>query len=67
MKWGRKPYGPQKIKGWIDTYIVDGLVNLTGWIAQQLSALLRRVQTGYIHHYLFFMILGLLIIAYAIF
>ena len=55
------------IKGWVDTYIVDGLVNLTGWVTRQTSAALRRIQTGYIHHYLFFMILGLLIIVYAIF
>jgi len=64
---GWKTVWTANLKNWIDTYIVDGLVNLTGWMTQQTSALLRHVQTGYIHHYLFFMVLGLLIIVYAIF
>lgn len=64
---GLKTVWTAKIKGWIDTYIVDSLVNLTGRITERTSALLRHVQTGYIHHYLFFMVLGLLIIIYAVF
>lgn len=53
-----------RIKNWFDQHIVDGLVNLTGWSARALSSLLRLTQTGYIHHYLFFLLLGLLIIVY---
>ncbi|MBI4358759.1 MAG: NADH-quinone oxidoreductase subunit L [Candidatus Omnitrophica bacterium] len=56
-----------RIKNWIDQYIVDGLVNLTGWIARSTSAFLRLVQTGYIHNYLFFLLLGVLIIAFTVF
>ena len=56
-----------RIKGWIDQYIVDGLVNLTGWLTRKISAVLRLVQTGYIHNYLFFLLLGVLIIMYSIF
>jgi NADH-quinone oxidoreductase subunit L len=64
---GWKSLATARIKGWIDAYIVDGLVNLIGWLTEKTSSILRYVQTGYIHHYLFFMILGLLIIVYALF
>ncbi len=56
-----------KVKNWIDQYIVDGLVNLTGWFARRASAVLRLVQTGYIHNYLLVLLLGVLIIAYTAF
>ena len=56
-----------RIKNWIDQYIVDGLVNLTGWFTRQTSALLRLMQTGYIHHYLFFLLFGILIIVCTVF
>ena len=56
-----------RIKNWIDQYIVDGLVNLTGWIVRTISSVLRLIQTGYIHNYLFFLVLGLLIIVYTAF
>ncbi len=52
------------IKNWFDQYVVDGLVNLLGWVVRRLSATLRLVQTGYLHHYLFVLLLGLLIIFY---
>ncbi|MBI1977606.1 MAG: NADH-quinone oxidoreductase subunit L [Candidatus Omnitrophica bacterium] len=54
-----------RIKNWIDQNIVDGLVNFTGWITRTASSVLRLVQTGYIHHYLFFLLLGILMIVYS--
>ena len=61
---GLKTVSVSKIKNWIDQNIVDGLVNFTGWITRSLSALLRKTQTGFIYHYLFFVLLGILIIVY---
>ena len=42
----------------IDAKIVDGLVNLLGWIVRSLSAVTRRVQTGQVQNYVFIMALG---------
>ena len=61
---GFKTVFVSRIKNWIDQYIVDGLVNLTGWVARKTSAVLRLIQTGYIHHYLFLLLFGILIIMY---
>jgi len=48
---------------WIDTRIVDGLVNLTAWLIQAFSGALRRLQSGRVHHYAFVMFLGFLVFA----
>jgi NADH-quinone oxidoreductase subunit L len=42
----------------IDAKIVDGLVNLLGWIVRSLSSVTRRVQTGQVQNYVFIMALG---------
>jgi NADH-quinone oxidoreductase subunit L len=39
----------------IDGFFVNGAARVVGWT----SALLRRLQTGYIYHYAFTMIIGL--------
>ncbi len=54
-----------RIKNWIDRYIVDGFVNFTGWFVSTVSGIGRLIQTGFIHNYLLFVLLGLLIILYA--
>ena len=64
---GLKTISVSRIKNWIDQYIVDGLVNLTGWTVRKISAVLRLIQTGYIHNYLFVLLLGLLVIVFAVF
>ena len=38
------------IQSLLDKYLVDGLVNLVGWLAGEGSHLLRRVQTGLIQN-----------------
>ncbi len=63
---GLKTVLVSRIKNWVDQYIVDGLVNLTGWLTRKISAVLRLFQTGYIHNYLFVLLLGILIIVYSI-
>jgi hypothetical protein len=38
--------GTSFVSGFFDRTVVDGLVNLVGWLLQRGSRLLRRVQTG---------------------
>jgi NADH-quinone oxidoreductase subunit L len=48
--------------GAFDRYVVDGLVNLTGWLTRQLGFGLRYVQTGREETYLLLVFLGVMII-----
>jgi NADH-quinone oxidoreductase subunit L len=44
-----------------DTGLIDGvLVNGSAWVVDRSAALLRRVQSGYLYHYAFAMIVGLI-------
>ncbi|GIW78520.1 MAG: hypothetical protein KatS3mg105_0327 [Gemmatales bacterium] len=44
--------------GWVDRYIVDGLVNLIASVSYGVGSWLRRVQTGYIRSYVLFLVLA---------
>ncbi len=47
----------------VDVKIIDGLgPNGFAWLSQQCGAIMRRVQTGYLYHYAFAMIVGLVAI-----
>lgn len=52
-----------RLAGLFDRYVVDGLVNLTGWVARQLGLGLRYLQTGREETYLLLVFLGVVIIA----
>ncbi len=39
------------LSGFFDKYVVDGLVNLVGWILQKGSLFFRRLQTGLVSQY----------------
>jgi NADH-quinone oxidoreductase subunit L len=43
-------------RGLIDGLLVNGSARLVGWF----STVVRNLQTGYIYHYAFFMIAGVL-------
>ncbi len=46
---------------WIDVGIIDGImVNGTAGLVANISAKVRHIQTGYLYHYVFVMVLGLL-------
>jgi len=46
---------------WIDVAIIDGLmVNGTAKVIAGISARMRKMQTGYLYHYVFVMVFGLL-------
>ena len=46
----------------IDKYIVDGIVDLTGWVTDKSSKVLRLVQTGLVQNYLLMLAVGLALI-----
>jgi len=48
------------LSGFFDKYVVDGLVNLLGWVLERFSRLLRMVQTGYVSQYAFVLAVGVL-------
>lgn len=51
-----------RLAGMFDHYVVDGLVNLTGWVARQMGLGLRYVQTGRAENYLLLVFLSVVVI-----
>jgi NADH-quinone oxidoreductase subunit L len=49
-----------KLSRWVDTNVIDGLVNASARITDFTARLVRRGQTGYLYHYAFAMIIGLI-------
>ncbi len=49
-----------KLSRWIDTNVIDGLVNASARVTDFTARLVRRGQSGYLYHYAFAMILGLI-------
>lgn len=47
---------------WVDTYIVDGAVNLLGAVAAWSGGQLRKVQTGQVQNYALLLLLGILVL-----
>jgi len=47
---------------WFDRHIVDGIVNGVGRVARVVSERLRRLQTGVVESYLFFILVGVLLL-----
>jgi NADH-quinone oxidoreductase subunit L len=45
----------------IDKYVVDGLVNLVGWLCGEGSFVFRRLQTGLIQNYALLMLFGVFV------
>ncbi|MCE5322989.1 NADH-quinone oxidoreductase subunit L [bacterium] len=48
-----------KVWGWCDRNIVDGLVNLTGWITGTAGRGLRYIQTGVTEQYVFLLVVSI--------
>ena len=46
----------------VDRFIIDGLVNLCGWIPAVFGALLRSLQTGMVQFYALAMLLGMMVL-----
>ena len=47
---------------WIDRWIVDGIVNLFGWLPRELGSLMRSLQMGLVQFYAAAMVLGVVIL-----
>ena len=50
-----------RLSRWFDTNVIDGLVNASARVTDFTARLVRRGQTGYLYHYAFAMILGLIV------
>jgi len=46
----------------VDRWLIDGLVNLFGWIPTAIGAILRNIQTGILQFYALAMVLGLVVL-----
>jgi NADH:ubiquinone oxidoreductase subunit 5 (subunit L)/multisubunit Na+/H+ antiporter MnhA subunit len=51
-----------RLVGWIDRYVVDGLVNVASALTLRAGAELRRLQTGRAQDYLYGVTAGLLLV-----
>jgi NADH-quinone oxidoreductase subunit L len=54
------------LSGFFDRYVVDGLVNLVGWVLAQSSRVFRRVQTGLVSQYALVVAVGVLALVFAV-
>jgi NADH-quinone oxidoreductase subunit L len=45
-----------------DTFVIDGIVNGSAWLVDRLAGIARRLQSGYLYHYAFAMIVGLIVL-----
>lgn len=61
---GKTTVKTSSVKHWIDKYVVDGLVNFVGYFTKFASAITKRLQTGFVQHYLLIAFIGLLIIVF---
>ncbi|MBI3606582.1 MAG: NADH-quinone oxidoreductase subunit L [Nitrospirae bacterium] len=51
---------------WIEKYILYGFLNVIGYSNHLGARVLRRLQTGYVHHYAFIVVVGLFLMVYVI-
>jgi len=54
--------GISEVSRLFDQYVVDGLVNLIGWINMQLSRLFKALQTGQVQRYALFAVCGIVVL-----
>jgi len=50
----------------IDHSVVDGAVRLVGWVVQEISDVLKKLQNGYVRSYALMMIVGVFICAFTL-
>jgi NADH-quinone oxidoreductase subunit L len=54
--------GLSRVVGWVDRYVVDGLLNVLSAGALRAGDLLRRIQTGHAQDYVYGVALGVLLL-----
>jgi len=52
------------LSGFFDKYVVDGLVNFTGWFLQLSSRVFRRLQTGVVSQYAMVIAVGMFVLVF---
>lgn len=52
-----------RVMGWFDRYIIDGLINLAGWVVLEGGERLRVLQTGKVRDYLYAVVIGVVLLA----
>ncbi len=55
--------GLARLLGWVDRYVVDGLVNLVGFATIEGGARVRKLQTGQLRDYALALVLGVMALA----
>ena len=56
--------GTSFLSGFFDKYVVDGLVNLVGWMLQRWSHFFRRLQTGVVSQYALVIAVGMVVLVF---
>jgi len=52
-----------RVIGWFDRYVVDGMINLLGYVSIELGVRVRKLQSGLIRDYAFAVALGVVLLA----
>lgn len=52
-----------RVIGWFDRYVVDGVINLLGYVSIELGVGVRKLQSGLIRDYAFAVALGVVLLA----
>ncbi|MBE2250779.1 MAG: NADH-quinone oxidoreductase subunit L [Myxococcus sp.] len=52
--------GVSALAGWVDRYLIDGLMNFAGWAALEGGTSARRLQTGLVRDYALMVVVGVL-------
>ena len=56
--------GSAYLSGFFDKYVIDGLVNFTGWFLQLGSRVFRRLQTGVVSQYAMVIAVGMVVLVF---
>jgi hypothetical protein len=55
--------GISAIAGWVDRYLVDGLMSFSGWSALEGGSRARTLQTGKVSDYALMVVVGVVVMA----
>jgi len=52
-----------RVVGWLDRYVIDGIINFSAWLTIRAGERLRRVQTGNAQDYVYAVVAGAVVLA----
>jgi len=47
---------------WVEKYVIYGILNITGYLNHIAAAILRKIQSGQVHHYAALLVVGIFIL-----